>query len=399
MGSYTVPTVPAQTNQQLGVYISGNTFGGGSSSTFDARSFSISGQNEVFLAFSDSQLVVYADAVLGGSAGTDATRDLNGITLINSNNMSWGFLTGGVSSRRITGSYELDVSAGTATSGLNAISFADSNGVKFGLNGATVTANAGYLSYFENAPFNHQTIAHVMGGGSTSYVHPFVLPLPLSASYIRMPISMSLASATAPNSSGTYSAKMRTTFVAVVYSLGVGASSRSLQFVASGSLPMGLDMTVSMSANSSRHTVSQQLTYGIEGTTSSFSTSYSTSTNSAIIASSLLSDFTAYHYLDIPFDNSLSAGAYWMATGWSSTTSTQSFALTGASFISTMWGITQPNIAFGNFGVATASSNALQWGVGSFTTNAIGTTASIPLSAISSSSSHLRPPFQMVRMA
>lgn len=104
VGSYTVPSVPAQTNQTLGLYAVGNTTGESSSSTFDARTLSFHGAGVASVGYSAGSVIVSVPA--GGG----------GLTNIN-------------------------VSAGTTSQNLSNIVFSDSNGVSFGLNGSTITGS------------------------------------------------------------------------------------------------------------------------------------------------------------------------------------------------------------------------------------------------------------------
>lgn len=106
-GSITVNTsgvsvnIAPQTNQTLGAYALGNTTGQSSSSTFDARTLSISGLGNVSVGYSGSNLII--------SGGTAAAAPIN-------------------------------VSAGTTSGNLGSLVFSNSNGVSFGLNGSTITA-------------------------------------------------------------------------------------------------------------------------------------------------------------------------------------------------------------------------------------------------------------------
>jgi hypothetical protein len=98
VGSYTVPT---QSNQTIGGYALGNTTGQSSSSTFDARTISLSGAGNVSVGYSGNAVVI--------SGGTAAPSPVN-------------------------------FSAGTTSGNLGSVVFSNSNGVSFGLNGSTVTA-------------------------------------------------------------------------------------------------------------------------------------------------------------------------------------------------------------------------------------------------------------------
>jgi hypothetical protein len=97
-------SVPTQTNQSLGLYAVGNTTGQSSSSTFDARTLSFNGAGIASVGYSGGSVVVSVPA--GGG----------GITNIN-------------------------LSAGTTSNNLSKVTFADGNGVSFGLNASTITAS------------------------------------------------------------------------------------------------------------------------------------------------------------------------------------------------------------------------------------------------------------------
>jgi hypothetical protein len=94
-------SVAAQTNQTEGWFAIGNTAGQSSSSTFDARSISFSGAGIASVGYSGNAVVI---SVPSGAA------------LIN-------------------------FSAGTTSNNLGAITFSNSNGVSFGLNGSTITGS------------------------------------------------------------------------------------------------------------------------------------------------------------------------------------------------------------------------------------------------------------------
>lgn len=390
----------------LGLYVVGNTSdaGSGSSITVDPRSISFSALAPAILALSSGELALAVLNQLAASIGTGATRTIDGLTMLNSNNVSFGFLPG-LSTKRITASYEFDLSAGTTSSGANGLTFSDANGIAWGYDGSNISANPGYLSYYENLPWIVATGTQTHGN-STVGVFPFILPLAGSFSYIRIPNSFSSNSTSqtaTTNSSFGNSASVVSTWFAVAYSLGTGASSRSLQFVASGSA--GFSQQLSLTLSGTRWSYTNKMTYPQEGATN-LTFSYTKAQSSGVIgifteSPSPVSNFNSLNHLDIPFANSLSAGAYWMVFGRSSTTSTQSTLmsfLTGAHMDHSHICATQGNQAWGLLGNPSSSSNQLQKGIGSYTTNAM-TTASIDLSQISSSASHMHPYFQMHREA
>lgn len=98
-------SVAAQTNQTLGLYMSSNTTSSVSSGTVDARSLTFRGMGIASVGYSGGEVVVSVPS--GGG----------GITAVN-------------------------VSAGTTSNNLSAITFADSNGISFGINASTITASA-----------------------------------------------------------------------------------------------------------------------------------------------------------------------------------------------------------------------------------------------------------------
>lgn len=397
-GSYTVPST-------AGLLSAIKISGGGTSSNVSSVNFSDANAFSWFYDGTNMQ----GNWGFAVSAGTTSRNNLTGITFSNANNISWGLFPGINNTSKISASYELDVSAGTTSSGVNSLSFVDSNGIFWGLNGGSITAEQGYLSYYENQPWLVATQTQA-NGNSTEVLVPFILPQPGSFSYVRMPITMSSNSTTqtaTTNSSFGFTASVLSTHYAVVYSLGTGANSRSLQYVASGSggFSEQISLSVSSGVNGSgtRWSVQIKVTYPSEGASNS-TASGSTAQSSGVLGvntDSILSQFNGFRYLDIPFANSLSAGAYWLAFGQSTSTQLQAAGLsfvTGGHVDYSNIGATQPNVAFGIMGQASSSSNMLQLGLGSYTTNAM-TTSSIALSQISSTASHIHPYFQMIRQA
>ena len=331
-----------------------------------------------------------------------------------------------------------------AAASTGTIAFSNSNGITFGLNGNTITASAssvvfsnaaaqnitfGYnagtltasvaapgggagatVSYFENHPWYQGAASTLMNvSGSSIWVAPFVLPVAVSASYIRIPVSMSHVQTTASHAStanASFSLARFQTNAAVIYSQGVGASSRSLQSVASGSVGWTLATTISHAAQSSQNTVHFNITYPREGGTSSYTTSYGQSSASYVLQSGSMTLFTGPRWLDIPFATSLAAGNYWLALGRSTTTSTQntianaSTALFLGSVGFSTVGISQGASSVGLMGLATNSSIQFQPGLGWWTTNAfVLTTASMGINSISAIVSNPKPYFQMIRQS
>jgi hypothetical protein len=109
---------------------------------------------------------------------------------------------------------------------------------------------------------------------------------------------------------------------------------------------------------------------------------------------------TGLKFLDTGFAKSLDGKAYWMAYGMTTTQTTQqTAALSNFSLRHSLACVPQNNAAIGMFGTANNASQMYQFGLGSFTTAGGGTTASIPISAISSSASHPLPFMKIANIA
>jgi hypothetical protein len=98
-------SVASQTNQTLGLYMSSNTTSSVSSGTVDARSLTFRGVGIASVGYSAGEVIV---SVPSGGGGLSNIR----------------------------------VSAGTTSNLLSDITFADSNGISFGINASTITASA-----------------------------------------------------------------------------------------------------------------------------------------------------------------------------------------------------------------------------------------------------------------
>ncbi len=236
--------------------------------------------------------------------------------------------------------------------------------------------------------------------GSSHYVSPFVLGDAVSASYMRLPVSWGLTSTSMASSNPATSTTFSQcgTVNAVVYSQGIGASSRSLQYVTSGSAGWTWQVSLTVSNASNNWTITNNLTWPQEGGASNSLVSSWASTLSTYNASTTggMTNFTGFKYLDIPFAASLGAGNYWLALNCNTTTGGGKNIAMNFSHIA----ISQDTSPYGNLNVATNSSFAHQIGLGSWSTNAVGaTTSSIALANISSVASQLRPYFQLIRQA
>lgn len=366
-----------------------------------------------------------AQVPFGVSAGTQSVST-GTLVFSDSNNITFGMsgssrVTASASFAQSTQTQMTGLTAGISTMGntsgttglvSNQIVFVGSNitlSQSVNAQSATLTISAAApgggaaatLSYFRNMA------AEVVNGtatatvsGSTSYIQPFILGVNLSVSYARFLMSFGMNSSsvtTAANATGW--ASFQSTINVVVYTQNTGASSQSLGSYASGSA--GITQIYSLSANStgSQWSHSISLTHPITGNTSQYTTSSAVSSASFNFQSQLLSRFSGLQHFDVPLATSFSPGNYWIAYGLSSAQTTSSQTAMGLFRLSqSMANVTQVNSAVPWMGQLSNSSVQLQLGLGSFSTNAIGTTASLPFSVISSSASHPLIPIQFIRI-
>lgn len=241
--------------------------------------------------------------------------------------------------------------------------------------------------------------------GSSIFVQPFQLPYPVSIGWCRFLASYNdsaVGTAGTTSANQTFSVTRQTTFGVVIYSQGVGASSRSLQSVTSTSIGLTGLTQYQAGAQGSQYTITIQKSYPVSGTSSSYTSSYAVSSGSIVISSNSNTLFTGPRFLDIPFAVSLAPGYYWLGLGASTNSGTNSshisFAGTAAMPMS-IAGISQSNVSVGLLGAATsASDHQLQIGLGVWTTNASNfSTGSMGMNSISQVVSNPQLPFQFIR--
>jgi len=246
-----------------------------------------------------------------------------------------------------------------------------------------------------------------MSLASNSFAVAFEVPNKLSVDFIRFPVNLlgqgttlaTLASATASASNGIFS-----TFNAVIYSLGSGANSQSLQSVVSASAGFTFSQQISIT-NSTQGSYSQGYSAQANGQGTTLTTQYSISnTNYSFVSNTIVSLFSGNRMIDIPFATTLAPGNYWMVAGMSSSSASAGAALAAMSNCAVRYthhyAVGQFTASIGIMGSTNLSSGGL-FGAGSysFTAGGGGTTASIPMSLISSNASNAKLYFQMLRSA
>lgn len=294
----------------------------------------------------------------------------------------------------------------STASGTNVL-FAGSGGITVGGSTGTVVISGplgGTISSYENMVLMAaSSILTQANGASVSQAVAFNIPEPLSLSFLRIPVSMSTNSTTMSTlaSSANASCSVVSTWNAVLYSLGNGASSKSLTSVASGSAGFTFQNSISVNANGTQYSVTQAFSAQREGGGTTRTTQYSISnTNYSLTTNQIATEFSGGRFIDIPITGTLSAGNYWLVFGLSTNSGTNSTRFSQATncgvYFSGNFGVSQITSPIGVMGSTNLTSGGLM-GCGSFSTAGGGTTAAFNISAISSNASYARPYLQLCR--
>jgi len=156
VGTYTVPNVPAQTNQTVGLYGLGNTTQS-SSTTLDARSLSFNGLGGVSVGYSNGSIQISGGG--GGGAGLSAgTQSVSTgtVNFANSNGVSFG-MSG---SNQITATVATNYAASNHSHGDPTLNLTN-------LSGTTASASNGLTLSLSAAPMFNGGVSDTIAGGTT----------------------------------------------------------------------------------------------------------------------------------------------------------------------------------------------------------------------------------------
>jgi hypothetical protein len=299
-----------------------------------------------------------------------------------------------------------NTSGSSTMSGTNIV-FGGTNGITLSASSAAGAATMWAMGWPHLSSYVNNTLISTQSQRFTQNTYSaalaFYLPKPISASFLRIPVLMTTNSTNVVTTANTnVSAEQYSTWNAVVYSLGTGASSKSLISVASGSAGFTFRNSASIGAASNNISITQAYSYAAEGVNTNFTTQTSASSTSVPFSSNSFTAFSSNRFVDINFANSLAPGAYWLVFGVSTSTATNVAGMTAATnspiSYSNHYGLSQPNLTWGVMGNTVFSTGGLMM-AGSFSTAGGGTTSALPISAISSSASHVIPHFQLLRSA
>lgn len=381
----------SQSNQQMTLFATGNTTQS-STGTTNVSSLIFRGSGAASVGITNGSILI---DVAAGAAAITQSLGMSTQTAGGATGGTTGYATGDdilyhfVPGSNITMSQSINGASGTLS-----------------IYGPAAGGGGITLSSYENIPGMLGSATLTFNAASISYAVAFLLPQPLSASFIRLPVLMTTNSttiATLASATASASGQILSTWNAVIYSLGVGASSRSLQSVASGSAGFTFSQQISIT-NSTQYSVSQGFSAQAQGAGTTRTTQYSISnTNYSLSTNQIATEWSSVRMIDILFATSLSAGNYWGVFGLSTSSNSAGAgglaALTNCNVrYSNHYAVSQANLSFGVMGSTDRTSGGLM-GAGSFSTAGGGTTNSIPISAISSGSNLVRMYFQMLRSA
>jgi hypothetical protein len=281
-------------------------------------------------------------------------------------------------------------------------SIVGASGITISTAGSTISVGMALGSYFDNMNGEWPNSTTMQPAQSTSHIQHFSMDSPISFDFVRIPMSASvLASSTGVttgNSQFSYGITRSHNFV--LYTRGTGANSLSLRSLYSTQLTDQQSINVSAAANSTQFSYTNRATYQMSTGVVGFTFDYSSSAASLNFHTSGMTAITGNKMMEFSWGQSLTPGQYWLMYGVSTNSASQ-YTAQGSRLFNNLsqYGMSQPNIAFGRIGEATANSHGLYFGVGSFTTAGGGTTASVPLTAVTTSGSHNKMFFQLGRIA
>ncbi len=154
--------ITSQSNQQITAFATGNTTQS-STGTTNASSLIFRGQGVASVGITNGSIVIDAPAgapsPVNFSAGTTSSN-LGSVVFSNSNGVSFGLNGATITGSIATSLTNVNLSAGTTSNNLSAFVFSNSNNVSFGLDGSTVTATATVATSLTNVNLSAGTTSN-----------------------------------------------------------------------------------------------------------------------------------------------------------------------------------------------------------------------------------------------
>jgi len=257
-------------------------------------------------------------------------------------------------------------------------------------------------SYYANMPVFQGSNTYGLTS-ALNLVQPMILPYDVSASYMRVLMTNTFNSTTFGTSVISINNTHGESWYANIYTLNNGTLSLYKAALASWNMRIG----VSIQASNSQ-TVYYSITYPVTGSYINYTTSYSLNSATCNVSTTNLTQWNSNRFVDIPINDRIPAGDYWIAFQRSSSTvtsvvpspsATAGTVLTGVTHNDSIFVATQINSNFAAFGAASnVSTQGLSLGLGAYSATAAGATSNaIAISAIQTQASHPVVPFQLIR--
>ena len=413
--------------------LSAITFGDGNGISF--------GLNAGTMTASHNALTSQSNQAVSNSAGSFTFQTLN---FSNANNVTWGTSAGGIITASVAppgaaaennwvnllgANTAGNTTASGSTIGYSGInltlsgtngsvvnisapatsSLVGTNGISLSSNGSTISISNAAMSYFSFpvAPFANTSSLTL--GGSSVFVQPFDFENPISASYVRIPVSQGFGSTsqTTGGVNGSLTFRVTHTYYMQLFTNQGGASSRSLGLAYSTTVSSCMEVRATVTATNGQ-TVSHFFTYPVTGNSSvGFTTGANPNNASFQVSTTHLTAFNGARFLDIPFATLIQPGGYWMALQMSSasasTSGGQNYSnITAATNRNSYYALTQVSANIIEMGGNTTAGSNMWAGMGHgwWTTNTNGaTTSQMNLAQISTIANQPLIPFLIVRQA
>jgi hypothetical protein len=383
------------------ITLSGSTNGGSQTISIVGSAQSVQTQGIPILGISGGNTA----GDTGANSGTKlvfaggANITLSGATAANATTIS---VVGGAGGGAMTGALSNigNTSGDTGAQGLSRLVFAGGDNVTLSgstaANSQTITIMGQPYRRMWNNFANDQTSQAPLTN-STSIMNPVILPYPVQVDFARFYFNAATNTGAtfATTANSTITAEARQTLRVDFFTRGTGANSMSLQNITSGSAGLTEQWSLAEGANSAAMSASYRVTYPLRSGSSSFSTSTvvsSASWNLSAFSSVWHSRASGLMMMDVPFaggNASINEGPLWVLFGISTAQATQVANATAAANNSLSFALVMQNSPMTGGVIhrpweVTASSIQPFPAMGNFSTVGGATTASIPISAVSS---------------
>ena len=273
------------------------------------------------------------------SAGT-TSRNVSALTFGNAGGVSFGYDGTNVTAVAPAGAPSpVNFSAGTTSNNLASVVFSNSNGISFGLNGSTITMShlEATLSQWDLPAYGSSMQTNSTLANNSLYFQPFDLDQYVNAYRINFFASVGTQSGSTQNS--TWAAGHTASMALYARD---SVISNSTQITSFWSCSFFLNVSGSSNTN-----MTATVPFGISNSTA-------VSTQQGSSSTFLAQSVGGFRVIPVPISSTLSPGRYWLAFAQSTGTTNTNMGSFNLSYLQQ----SQGNLAFRPFGISSAASNA-----------------------------------------